>query len=295
MQSEQVSSFFVTLLSKCSLNYFPENSLSKFGVKLPHTLNLSRGNWLVGIKRFASTSINDTIYWPAQIGRNEKNIIIFKDCNVNECNSSIIQILHAFPSFIETIKSDNHFFDMYELNELSYDEVDSMSKKYIKLATRQGFTKFPVNYVFTPRGLFDHYLSEIHPDERINEVNWIKKEIQEWEMVASRANDKFFNEFKVFVGYPKPLNYLCLYSDIIHGSIIGDFSSNIMYMLPIEDENSWKSRRRVIDIDNIEYHKVSKKEISEINILIADEMGEQIDFTNDYFSTMVLLHFKKDI
>lgn len=293
MQSEEISSFFLTLLSKCSMNYFPENTLSKFSVKLPYTLHLSKDNWLVGMKRFACTSLEDKLYWPLNM-RNEKNVIYFKQSN-NDYKVSIMQILHVVPSFLQIIIENEQFFDTYTSTEMDRDEVDAPNMKYINITSRQGLMKIPINYVFTPRDLFNYYFSQIHPDERVNEIEWLKNELQAWQRVSMRVTNAFFSKFKDIIDSPKSINYVCVYSDIIQATITGDCTSKVMYMLPIQDEYSWNNRRNVLDINNVEYHRVSKNQISEINILIADETGEQINFTNDSFSTMILLHFKKDI
>ncbi len=42
-------SFFITLTSNSSLDYYPNNTLSHFTHKLPYPLELQNENWHVGI------------------------------------------------------------------------------------------------------------------------------------------------------------------------------------------------------------------------------------------------------
>lgn len=94
--------------------------------------------------------------------------------------------------------------------------------------------------------------------------------------------------------FESPLNYLCIYTDKIKPRIMGDRMTRALYMQPIKNVNEL-SNRNVIDVKNIEYYPLESINISEVNILFADETGEQINFNNLSFSTMVLLHFKKGI
>ena len=43
-----MSDFYLTLPSDSSMDYFPDNTLTEFRVKLPHTIHLS-GDWEVGL------------------------------------------------------------------------------------------------------------------------------------------------------------------------------------------------------------------------------------------------------
>lgn len=102
------------------------------------------------------------------------------------------------------------------------------------------------------------------------------------------------NVYNSMVSVYEPFNYLCIYTDIIQPRIVGDRMTRILYMNPIQNENDWLNRN-VVNIKNVEYYPLESSTISEINILIADETGEQINFNDSTFSTMLLLHFKKSI
>lgn len=86
-------------------------------------------------------------------------------------------------------------------------------------------------------------------------------------------------------------NYFCVYSDIIKPVIVGSQLSRALLIRPLNEEVSKK--RTAVNIYNRQYCELESTEISEINILITDETGEQINFINDSFQTMIRLHFRK--
>lgn len=153
MISEDTSSFHVTLFSGCSPDLYPENTLSKFTVKLPVTLNFSKHQWEVCIDKISFTSIK---------------------------------------------------------------------------------------------------------------------------------NDGSYGRY----------NYMCIYSDIIKPVIVGNQLSRAILVKPIIYEDSGRTRT-IINILNPSYVQLDQKYISEIKILLNDERGEQINFIDDTFQTMIRLNFRK--
>lgn len=149
---ENTTSFCITLLSGSSLDYYPENSLSKFRVKLPYTLDFTKNNWEVGITKFAYTCVEET----------------------------------------------------------SVEKYD----------------------------------------------------------------------------------FICIYTDIIKPVIIGHQISRVLLMRPVFNNAALK-HRTFNSPTMIEYCRIEPSEISEINILLADTTGEQINLIQDTFQTMVVLHFRR--
>lgn len=86
--------------------------------------------------------------------------------------------------------------------------------------------------------------------------------------------------------------YMFFYSDLIEPRIVGDALGRVLLTHPLRPiEQIYQS----VNILNVQYCKLEKSRIVEINILITDETGEQINFKNDIISTMILLHFRKGI
>ena len=151
----------------------------------------------------------------------------------------------------------------------------------------------PTSIVLTPREVFDIYFSQVSLDERASEIQFLKENILFWMKLSKKFTLHHFEYCYSWLIRPNTPNYLCIYSDILKPRIIGDRISRAMYIHPMQ--NSEMNERNVVNIKNVEYYPLEKTNIEEIDILLADETGEQIDFNNSSFSSMILLHFKKAI
>lgn len=289
MLLDGITSFYVNVLSGCSMNLYPENTLSKFRVKLPYNIKFSlEDNWYVGITRFSCTSIKNI-----QNKENSGPRIIFKFSS-SKHNFTIVQILQAVPRFVASIDHSS-FFNKYTDTNTSLLEYNFQNKKFLEVyADRLRKTiKIPTEYVLSPRELFDIYFSQIIGKDRQIQVDYLRtwfKNRQEPFLVTPEV----IKNYSPLISDYEPLNYLCIYTDMIKPRIIGDRLTRALYMQPIQNESDWSSRN-VIDVKNVEYYPLEFIDMSEINILFADETGEQINFNNSTFSTMVLLHFKRGI
>lgn len=295
MVFSEVSSFYISLLSGCSIEYYPNNTLSKFTVKLPYNLQLlNELNWEVGIKRIAFNSIKNVCFKSIdepEIYQEKK--IVFSNEKM-EHDVDIIRILQAVPDFMEVV-ANKSFFDLYIDSEVLLKIPKYHIKNSLKvLRNKMKNIAIPSYNIFTPRELFNYYFNEIPKKEWEEEINFLKQNIKECADTPYILRSKIFSEYKKFVTNPTSFNYLCIYSDIIQPRIIGDRVSRMLYMHPIKHENDLLNRN-VININNIEYYPLERTQISEINVLIADETGEQINFDDSTFSTMILLHFRKSI
>lgn len=295
MVFSEVSSFYISLLSGCSINYYPNNTLSKFTTKLPYDLNLTKDQtWEVGIKRLAFNSIKNASFKPNDIiNIDDENLIVFENKDT-DFGIDIIRGLHAVPNCLEEVSNDT-FFNLYTDSNLVLKIPTYRYKNFIKFLGNKGtIITFPTQNIFTSRELFNYYFNQISRKDWKNEILFLKDNIRQCKDIPYLMRTKYFTEYKKFITKPSSLNYLCIYSDIIRPRIIGDCVSRIMYMHPIQNENELLNRN-VININNIEYYPLERTQISEINVLIADETGEQINFEDSTFSTMILLHFRKSI
>lgn len=293
MHFDGINSFYVNILSSCSMNLFPNNNLSKFKIKLPYDLKFSyEDNWHVGITKFACTSIKNID--KREYDDDDEPRIIFKLSEMKK-NVSIVQILRTVPKFLESIDYLK-FFDKYINTNIPLLEYKFENNKFLEVYVDNlnKTIKIPTDYIFTSRELFDVYFSQLNKKERLIQVEYLKTwfEINQGSFlsilgVIPEIYPSLIKEYE-------PLNYLCIYTDIIKPRIIGDNLSRALHMQPIQNERNW-TNRNVIDVNNIEYYPLEFEDISEISILFADETGKQINFNNSTFSTMVLLHFKRNI
>ena len=288
----EIKSFFVTVLSSCSTNLYTENTLSKFRNKLPHSLSLEQNeNWLVGVTRFSCNSIKNLILNSPHSNNSLIEPIIFKKPDAKfERQITIIEILQILPKCFNIIQNSD-FFKKYETT--SFENIENYeSDDYVEFSSEKFNFRMPTSIVLTPRAVFDIYFSQVSLHDRASEIQFLKDNIVFWKKLSKKFTLEHFDYCYSWLSKPNNSNYLCIYSDIIKPRIIGDQVSRVMYIHPIQSNNNI-NEWNVINIKNVEYYPLEKSNISEIDILLADETGEQIDFNNSSFSTMISLHFKK--
>lgn len=285
---------YVTLLSNSSLKYYPDNSLSRFTVKLPHAINFdSNEKWYVGLMSVAHTAIRE------QIILMPPKIKIKSTARQGFLNEKLIVLLNSAPSFYQHVKESN-FFDRYSSSLELNKPVFIRGQRFIQLELLKGdhgIIKSEVEY--TPRELFDLIFSQIERGRWSEFINSFQNDIQNFELTnemqtkIEKLKDDYVMELSLTTTRHFPF-YMCFYCDLIKPRIISDLSSRCLYMYPLGSVQD-KGLARSYQIDNIQYCLIEKHNVSEISILITDENGEQINFEDGLFMTSLVLHFKKGI
>lgn len=149
-----MENFHITLLSGSSLNYYPNNSLSRFTVKLPHTVEFQNvTDWEVGITNFSCTTIESDIEEILKIRFNENKRI--------NLGVSIIHIIRrTCPNFYEEIKKKG-FFDQYSSKGKTKLKVALTYGDVVQLHGDNVFPKFSVGLAYSSRDLFDHFFQQL--------------------------------------------------------------------------------------------------------------------------------------
>lgn len=284
------SSFYVTLMSGNSLEYYPNNTLSKFTVQLPYSLNFQnnsgaeKDDWYVGLTRYVHTSINTN-----------KNTIMFSAKAFGQLPYHLYDIIGYKPEFLKIVKEPN-FLDCYD--ETKYFMDLDFKKTSLVQISRDGYAEtlehnyygfqIPLMVKYTARELFDVIFSQT------TKSKWdeLKKHFKSFNLVVLHP-DKDAEFIRSCLLDISP-NYVCYYTDIIEPRIFGNKLSRALHMSPVMNDSEIV-QKNAADLLNVEYCRIEKKNISEINILIADETGEQINFDAGVFNTLITLHFRKGI
>ncbi len=82
---------------------------------------------------------------------------------------------------------------------------------------------------------------------------------------------------------------LFVYTDIIHDHFVGDGKSRLLKVVPIT--KGMYDKIGYMSITKPFYYSVRVRELNSISILLADENGEEIKFTDG--RTHLSLHFKR--
>ena len=84
---------------------------------------------------------------------------------------------------------------------------------------------------------------------------------------------------------------LFVYTDIIDPILLGDNLSPLLRIVDIPRNKVW-GHQVTINYEDVEYRKISQNEIKSIEIQIADDSGQDIQF-NTMSDIILVLHFKK--
>lgn len=283
MNINNKKSFFITLTSDSSLNVYPNNTLSHFTTKLPYTLELDE-NWSVGIVKFACTSIKTEI----EI-ENEAKIKFITTAGSFASNVDIFDIITPHTLFVNMIQKD--FFKQYK-KKLPL-KTPKHDKNIVQVRIQDVLYIIRMNIEFTPTELFDEIFSQVPQDKLSTVIKYLENSR------STQRDEKKFEAIKQRVEFIIPIsveipNYMCFYSDLIVPQIFGNKMARGMLMHPVKFNKQYENYQNC-DIANIQFLPLEKTRITDISFLIADEHGEQINFNNDTFSTMIVLQFQKGI
>ena len=93
---------------------------------------------------------------------------------------------------------------------------------------------------------------------------------------------------ELFHGALRGIHSIFIYSDVIDTQIVGDSRTRLLRVINV----SSKYREVVSRVyDNPDYLPVSSREINSIKIMLRDDTGQKILFTNS--KVIVKLHFRK--
>lgn len=306
-------SFFITLTSNTSVDLYPQNTLSRFTSKLPISLDFKNNNydeWSVGIVKFSCTkieaktkqsSVPRILFTNAEKDTAEGTIVPILLSDKTNYEFEIVNILKQYPVLFDLIIKED-FLERYTTGNVNLLNP-TLSSNTATILVGSHHCKVSINKEYTLRNLFDVLLFQISKDERINVVESLKKSITQKPAKSLDAKNKVMIKRLVKVILPEAVdpseeygipNYMCIYCDVVQPQMFGNVMARGMVMHPVKYQKQYASYQNC-DIANIQYLPLEKSRITDISILIADENGEQINFKNDSFSTMVVLHFRKGI
>lgn len=259
----------VVLPSNSSTKHFPRNSLAEYNVKLPQALDLSVGQWEVGLAeiQFFKSWFNATDAYLTVIYNNARTKVDLEDGYYDTAQTLIENI----NSSIRT-KCSKAISDMltYHYNEIN----------------RTCFLK--VRYKVQARGLFN-----VEYSSSLKEILSINDDKVKVEVNIIDASDRGNITKELIQRYIEPMKLhtifnIMVYSDIVDSSIVGDIEAQLLRVVAIED-NHWKLQ--CTNYNKIQYTKVNRKNISNINIYIYTDYGKKVPFTRG--RTVVTLDIRK--
>ena len=297
-----MNSFYLTLPSDSSMNFFPSNTQCCFKVKLPKTIRVDKENWEVALSQLIT---------PSQ----------FLNISDNEAKFDIITSDITLYNYASRI--DNKRDAIYDIKEVGFAVDKSANKWAIRFSFAGG-----------------SYTSPSHVLEVINEViqDTLGEKLAEKKMRVSVAYSQstkrpkfgFYNVVKTGVKFHRNLflklggapdflgktiypgkqnlqmfkyspnidagyNHIFVYSDIVEHTIVGDMFAPILRVIPFKTSNSLEndngSQHTNHEISDAHYVPVSKSEFDTVHINISGDSGSPVQFVTG--KTIVKLHFRQ--
>jgi hypothetical protein len=235
-------SFYVTLPSNASMDFFPQNVVSNYTTKLINPLRFD-GPWVVALSK-----------------------ISFKN-----------SIISSVGTMIFSHKHDKFTFDLV-INES--EKVDTFLEGLVKRKTGiEAVADIKIsddkNIVIIPHVGFEMriygalpFILNIEPGAKYTFANPLK---------VPKSDRKIQKVDTIFI-----------YTDIIEEQYVGDSKAQLLDTISINGE---MDAMITIDISNPNYVNLAKTEISTINIVLKDNTGENIHFSN-LAKVVLKFHFK---
>lgn len=232
----------LVLPSNSSYKYFPNNTLTEYTVKLPYSIDLSKGRWEVGLEE----------------------IMFYKSWyNVKDA-SFVVETTHE----IVEISLDDGYYDTIEhviaaLNKRIYDWQPEGIQFEVNNATRRCsivLHEFPFTKI-----TFSKNLQTLLGNPIINNQPFLRL-----------ANNRKYAVFRCEnVMKLNTIFNLLVYSDIASESIVGDTESSLLRSVAVTDGH-W--RMQCSNYNAVQYLPVSKTQINSITIYLFTDYGTKVPF-----------------
>lgn len=250
-------SFYLTLLSNSSMEYFPENKTTMFSTKLPKSLILE-GEWYVGIVEIQYPCTMYTV-------REKENVIYTSQWVLmpNELKHSLVHNRKRIPamnydSIQQIIAALNKNTDLqitFHYNEITkqvsvvcLDSTVDVLKLSTKLCLQLGF----------------------EPNTNL----------------ISNKNGTYPSNLKL--GLP---SQLFIYCDIIEPQIVGDVMAPLLRIVPLDPSVYVYGANKMHIFSPPHYVPVMRREFDVIEIDIRTSTGRKVPF--QFGTTCIKVHFKK--
>lgn len=248
--------FYAVLPSNASTNIFPLNNQHTFKIKIPSSLPISKGKWLVGL-----TEIQFPTLW-----KNLKSAYVCvkydNQSNPLKCNlhdgiyDTIDDLLIEIKYALQSVQLENDIV-------LKYDKI--RNRVIMKIQNKSA--GFGISF----------------SQNLLNMLGFIKEEGEFYQSgtYVEKAAD-------ITEGF----SALYIYSDIVESRLVGDSMANLIRVVPIErQQKSSFSGVHWVRFQNIQYIPVNKTHTDLIKIHIRRDNGEKVSFESG--KVVLTLHFRE--
>lgn len=233
----------LVLPSNSSYKFYPDNKISEYTVRLPYTIDLSKGRWEVGLEEL-------TFY------KSWYNVI---DAKIYVLHDDQKHTIHVPDGYYDSgqvlIDQLNECLDNQFPNNVkfTYNKLTRMCEFQVKLY-------LGVNVDMT----FSNTLSEIIGMKGQDFLCKFIKQGQSHVVASCEKPVKLHSIFNILI-----------YSDIASETIVGDIESSLLRNVVVEQDH-WKMQ--CTNFNKVQYVPVAKQLINTITMYIYTDYGERVPF-----------------
>lgn len=248
-----MESFYITLPSNSSQDFFPDNKLHSFKVKLHKPLPVSEGKWEVGLTEimFPKSWYNLTDAWIIIKSGNDSLLV---QRNVQDgYYPSVKELIHCLHTIIESVDLDGKIV-------LEFDEIQNRVR--LKISEHES----TIGITFSQNIL--NMLGLSKKQGEFYSTGWFIEK-------ATDINEGF--------------SALYVYTDVVESQLVGDVMVPLIRVVPFKNNN--KREDTWVNFPRVQYLPVRIRETDSIEIVISRDNGEIIPFQKG--KVVVTLHFRR--
>lgn len=268
--------FYIILPSNSSMNYFSENTTTRYITQLPQQIRL-QGSWLVAL-----TEVQIPLTFQHVSSENEERKISLKRIPPTNLETNQLRV-ENFTIAESTIRPGN-YKDIHSLVE-EINHLDCISGHLKVIVECGGYvTVKRICAADTSCSKFSH---ELCLSDRLQKILGFEKD-KKILFVGNLRVIEADRPARLSNGLP---SIFMIYSDICEPYVTGDVHSRLLRVVSMNTDNYEYGITRIKSFSPPMYIPLLFNSFQTIEIDIRDEFGQPIPF--DYGTVTVTLHFKK--
>lgn len=250
-------SFYLTLLSNSSMEYFPENKTTMFSTKIPKSLVLE-GEWFVGVVEIQYPCTIFTVQENENIIKTSKWVLMPDDEK------------HSLVHYRGRIPAMNYDSIQHVIAALNRNTFDDIIFNYDEITKQVSIS------------ILDNYIDTLTLSTKL----CLQLGFEPNKNLVVNKMGTYPSNLKL--GLP---SQLFVYCDIIEPQIVGDVMAPLLRIVPLDTAAYVYGANKMHIFSPPHYVPVMRREFDTIEIDIRSSTGNKIPF--QFGTTCIKLHFRK--
>lgn len=253
------NSFYITLLSNSSADYYTDNTTAHFLTKLPKSIKLE-GEWVVGLVEFQYPCSMYNV-------QDHENMIYLKKKVMSPSDkiTKIVDIKTHIPA--TTYDNVNHFIQAFNDNPQLKNYIKFRYDNLTKMVGVTTINKDLTSFITTP--ILSLQLG-FKPKTNLSQTSFA------------------INPVNLYLGLP---SQLFVYTDIIQPQVVGDVITTLLRIIPLDPTKFIYGAYKTHIFSPAHYVPVLRREFDTMEIDIRTTTGARVPF--QFGVSCVKLHFQR--